>query len=65
MVKETLAKIRDIGCTARYRDGEFRVNLMNGTEATAYYTNLAADAIATAHAMRDRVVRGFREAWRG
>jgi hypothetical protein len=52
-VKEALGRIRDACCTASYHDGEYRVNLRNGSESTAYYTNNAADAVATAHAMRD------------
>lgn len=34
--------------------GEYRVNFPNGTEASAYYTNDATDAIYTARDMRAR-----------
>lgn len=37
--------------TARYRDGEFRVNFADGGEATAYYTTDARDAFETAQRM--------------
>ncbi|MGI8481231.1 MAG: hypothetical protein ACR2MF_04085, partial [Chthoniobacterales bacterium] len=37
--------------TVRFRDGEYRVNFKAGKEATAYYTNDANDAVATAWAM--------------
>lgn len=50
-VKGTLAAIRAIGCTASHRDGEYRVNLRGSTEATASYTDDAADAIGTAQVM--------------
>ena len=33
--------------------GEFRINLTNGSEATAYYTDDRDDAAATAKAMWD------------
>ena len=33
------------------KDGEYRVNFRGGSEATAYYTNDAKDAIYTAWAM--------------
>ena len=52
----TQAAIRQLGLTCRYRDGEYRVNLPKGTEATAYYTNDAADAIATAKRMAESVI---------
>lgn len=50
-VLATKDEIRATGCTARYKDGEWRVNLPGGTEATAYYTNDGDDAIATARCM--------------
>lgn len=53
-VKQTLAAIRALGMSARYADGEYRVNFRGGAEATASYTNDAADAIATAEAMQAR-----------
>lgn len=44
---------RNLGMSATYSHEwhEYRVNLPNGTEATAYYTEDASDAIATARAM--------------
>lgn len=45
-------RVREMGLTVTKRDGEFRVNYPNGGEATAYYTNDAADAVGTADAMR-------------
>lgn len=51
----TLAQVKAYakayGCTLRHRDGEYRVNLIGGTEAQAYYTNDRADAMGTARAM--------------
>jgi hypothetical protein len=52
-VAETLAAIRATGATARRREGEWRVNLPDGSEATAYYTDDADDAVQTARAMMD------------
>ena len=56
-IKATLQAIRALGCTASYRNEgkEYRVNLPSpkGTEATAYYTNDADDAIATARHMAE------------
>lgn len=57
-IKEALGRIRDMAMTARYRDGEFRVNYINGKEVTAYYTNSPEDAIATASHMRDTQQNG-------
>jgi hypothetical protein len=45
----TVRAIRDdFGLVARVRDGEFRVNYVGGSEASAYYTNDRADAYGTA-----------------
>lgn len=46
------AAIAAVGLTASRTDaGEWRVNYRGGSEATAYYTDDHADAIATAHAI--------------
>jgi hypothetical protein len=37
--------------SVRLKDGEYRVNFRGGSEATAYYTTDAKDAIYTAWAM--------------
>lgn len=53
-VKEALRSIRALGLTAnRTPDNEFRVNLPRpyGTEATAYYTSDAEDAVGAAMEM--------------
>lgn len=54
-VKETFAAIRAAGASVKRNEGEWRVNVPGGTEAMAYYTDNAEDAIATAKAMMDRV----------
>ncbi len=54
-VKSALAAIRAMGATAgRTSYAEFRVNIPSGTEATAYYTQDGADAVATARDMMRR-----------
>lgn len=51
----TLAAIRAFGLTARCTEGEYRVAFTGrDSEASAYYTGDAADAIATARAMATR-----------
>ena len=51
-VKATLAAVRKLGLTcSRTPHGEYRINLpkaRGGTEATAYYTTDAQDAVDTA-----------------
>lgn len=47
--KEALKKIR---VTIRKRDGEYRVNLAEGNEDTAYYTDDLKDAVDTGIMMR-------------
>lgn len=47
---KTIAKTN--GCSLRHKDGEYRVNLIGGIEATAYYTNDRVDAVMTAIYMR-------------
>lgn len=50
-LKQLKAAMKQLGCTVRYRDGEYRVNQKSGTEATAYYTDDREDALATAQAI--------------
>ena len=52
-VKQTLDAIRATGATVSRKDGEWRVNAPKGTEATAYYTEDAEDALLTAQAMME------------
>lgn len=47
---------RDNGFTIRHKDGEYRVNLIGGTEDTAYYTTDRDDAVHTGIAMREHVI---------
>ena len=59
---DAIAAIRATGASAKYQDGEWRVNVPGGSEATAYYTNDADDAINTARRMMEhrahaRIVR--------
>jgi len=51
-VRDTLAAIRSLGCTARRTDGEWRVRMPDGG---TYFTDDAADAIATARYMAERL----------
>ena len=46
---KTIAKTK--GFTLRHRDGEYRVNLIGGTEQTAYYTDDRQDAVDTGSVM--------------
>ncbi|MHB1059792.1 MAG: hypothetical protein ACYC0F_18105 [Rhodanobacter sp.] len=48
---QTMVAIRIMGMAARYEDGEYRINYPRGTEATAYYTDDAKDALQTARQM--------------
>lgn len=51
--KATIKAIRALGLTCtRTAYGEYRINLRKGTEATAYYTDDADDALATARYLR-------------
>jgi hypothetical protein len=52
-VRETVAAIRATGATVSCRGGEWRVNVPDGTEATAYYTDDAEDALGTARVMME------------
>jgi len=55
-VKQIKEAINELDLSARYRDGEWRINYRapHGTEATAYYTQDNDDALATAKAMAAR-----------
>lgn len=50
-LKQAKKTLKAIGITIRKNDGEYRVNIINGTEATACYTNDIEDAIGTGKAM--------------
>lgn len=50
-LKDTQAALRLRGITLRHKDGEYRVNLHGGTEATASYTTDLQDALDTGLAM--------------
>jgi hypothetical protein len=50
-IAQAFKAIRSAGAEARYEDGEWRVNLKKGREATAYYTTDREDAVDTAIAM--------------
>lgn len=50
--KQARDAIHDVGCTIRRTQcDEWRVNLVGGTEATAYYAGSLDDAVNTARAM--------------
>lgn len=51
--KAAIFAIRAMGLSVRVDAGEYRVNYRNGTEASAYYTDDAEDAVATARSMAD------------
>jgi hypothetical protein len=60
-VADAFALIRDMGMTCTYKDKEFRVDYrpydkrkVRGDEGSAYFTNDAQDAIATARTMSRR-----------
>jgi len=53
-VAATKAAIRATGASVKYQEGEWQVNVPRGTEATAYYTSDAEDAIGTARALMAR-----------
>lgn len=46
-IREAKAELRKVGVTLNKRNGEFRVNLAGGSEATAYYTDDLDDAYCT------------------
>lgn len=43
--------VRSLNLTLARCNGEFRINLKNGKENTAYYTSCLADAVGTARIM--------------
>lgn len=47
-MKDAKAYLKRIGWTITKKDGEYRVNVAGGKEATAYYTNDLRDALETA-----------------
>lgn len=50
-LKTATALLSEMGFSLRKRDGEFRVNIHNGAEETAYYTDDIQDAVDTAKHM--------------
>ena len=57
-IKQAKAAARELGCSLRCIDGEFRVNYRFGSEATAYYTADLEDALDMARAIaRSRKAR--------
>lgn len=50
---EAQAELHRLGITLRKRDGEYRINYIDGHERTAYYTDDLGDAIGTARLMYD------------
>lgn len=56
-VKETMKAIRALGATVSRNGREWRVNVPNGNEATAYYTDDPEDALITAGDMIARYVQ--------
>lgn len=48
------AVLRAVGVTINKRHGEYRVNLLGGREATAYYTDDIQDAVETGLRMADQ-----------
>jgi hypothetical protein len=53
-IKEAFREIRSTGAHVGRSEGEWRVNIPGGNEATAYYTDDTEDAILTAHEMMKR-----------
>jgi hypothetical protein len=51
-VQETKQAIRALGLSVSRIDGEWRINIPNGTEGTSYYTENNDDALCTAQAMK-------------
>jgi hypothetical protein len=60
-LKAAKAELAAIGVTLTKKDGEHRVNLAGGLEASAYYTDNLTDAVATGKKMRKQgaVVRPY------
>lgn len=46
-VKDLKAKLSAVGVSLKYDEGEYRVCVRGGSEATAYYTNNKEDAYRT------------------
>lgn len=48
-------ELRELGITlTKNQHGEYRVNFVGGSEATAYYTDSLDDAVNTGHSMATR-----------
>ena len=45
------AELNKIGVSVRKRDGEYRVNTIGGTSASAYFTDDLTDALGTGRLM--------------
>lgn len=60
-LKQAKEKLAAFGMSLRHRDGEYRVNFRNGSEATAYYTDDREDAVDTAMHMYETAPRGWNE----
>lgn len=59
-IQSTKKRIRALGMSVRYSDGEYRVNYPNGTEGSAYYTPDGHDAYLTALQMKQhRESKGY------
>lgn len=46
-MKQAREKIAPHNLVLKHEDGEYRINIRNGREATAYYTNDLDDAVST------------------
>jgi hypothetical protein len=53
-IKEAITTIKAMGLRCKWipETREFRINFLNGSEATAYYTDSVEDAIGTALQMK-------------
>jgi hypothetical protein len=51
-LKQAKQSISDNKCTLTIINGEYRVNIKGGKEASAYYTNCLIDAYQTSALMR-------------
>lgn len=49
--KQAIHHIRSMGASIKISEGEYRINIPKGNEATAYYTDDPEDAINTARHM--------------
>lgn len=50
-LKQAKLTLSLLGLSLRKRDGEYRVNYLNGLEVTAYYTDDISDAVTTGQHM--------------